>query len=240
LAPTYFTGSNPGEYWGVSKYTGSSRDMSFWGTLASGTKFCCVTDLVEPGLFPEVHVVAVGSDNSDEMAWKWVSEELNMADFPAYEFRECEMHGEQGDDVLTGPLAGDGLGSVLYAGGAGNDRIYMAGTKAEAHGGLGNDKIRGTVWIDHIYGESPGANPFIGGSDILAGGGLNDEIYGGAGSDRICGEGGEDLVFGGSGNDTIAAGGDPWDDVEGGSGTDACDPLADCEGGLLGPVNCSF
>ncbi len=214
--------------------------MSFWGTLASGTKFCCVTDLVEPGLFPEVRVIALGTDNADDMAWKWVSEELNMADFPSHEFDDCEMHGEQGDDVLTGPIVGNGLAEVLYTGGAGNDTILIGGLKAHAHGGLGDDHIRGNVGSDFIYGESPGSNPFIGGADILAGGGLNDEIFGGAGADLICGEAGLDSLFGGSGNDHISGGADSVIALDGGAGSDSCDPSYFCEAGLLAPITCSF
>jgi hypothetical protein len=240
LAPESFTGSYSGEYWGVTKYPGSPRDLSFWGTLASGTKFCCVADLASAESFPFVKVVAVGTDNADTMSWIIGSTELDDDEFPAYEFKQCEMHGELGDDVLRGPVLTHRLRSSFFAGGPGDDRIYMGGEKALAYGGLGADGIQGTPNGDEIYGESPGANPIVGSMDILSGEGGVDSIDGGPGGDRICGGSDGDTILGSNGNDVIDAGLDPYDVAQGGLGTDRCNPSTDCESGLLGTVNCSF
>ncbi|MCG8504601.1 MAG: cadherin domain-containing protein [Sphingomonadales bacterium] len=123
----------------------------------------------------------------------------------------AEVHGGDGDDVITG---GD-LGNDLY-GDAGDDTI-TGGAKADwIFGGDGDD----TLHADKLHGTSDG-NYLDGGAgdDTLWGRGGSDWLEGGAGDDTLHGGGGGDILAGGT--DGVDAQGNPvGDTLYGGAGDD--------------------
>jgi len=106
---------------------------------------------------------------------------------------------------------------------AGNDlienRIAAISLMFEAHGGAGDDVLRGGAFIDKLFGDA--------GKDTLYGGDGNDILHGGNGDDRLCGEGGRDELFGDADNDTLHGGQDLEADLlTGGGGADMFTLLA--------------
>ncbi len=91
-----------------------------------------------------------------------------------------------GNDVLD-------LHSEVYSTGVDTLRIF---------GESGDDFIRGSGRVEHVFG-----------------GAGNDVVYGGGGADLIRGGHGVDSLFGGDGADTLE-GGDGWDLLDGGQGFD--------------------
>jgi serralysin len=98
-----------------------------------------------------------------------------------------------------------------------------------AHGGTGNDLIKGNIANNILNGNSGNDTLFGGdGNDLLNGGGGNDllngddgddSLFGGDGDDTINGNDGNDLLNGDVGNDLLL-GGDGDDSLNGGSGND--------------------
>lgn len=86
------------------------------------------------------------------------------------------MHGEAGDDQLSGGPFVNGLD-----GGPGNDRLNGGDGPDTLHGGPGNDELKGLGGADTIHGED--------GDDLVSGdshkGPAPDVIDGGPGVDRI-------------------------------------------------------
>ena len=101
--------------------------------------------------------------------------------------------------------------------GAFNDTVYgdAAATAAlEAHGGPGDDDLRGTENADRLSGDD--------GNDSLDARGGDDSLDGGQGDDTFYDGAGNDVVTGGPGNDTWIAG--PGSDTfTGGVGNDRAD-----------------
>ena len=128
------------------------------------------------------------------------------------------LQGTEGDDSLTGGLAGD-----ILRGFGGNDTLA---------GDFGNDSMTGDDGDDSIIGGN--------GNDYITGGLGHDDIRGGEGNDTIGAGNGDDTVFGDGGNDIINGaeganrllGGEGHDTITSGSGADAIDT-----GGGLNLVN---
>lgn len=123
------------------------------------------------------------------------------------------LHGGDGDDVLTGgktgiTIYGDG-GADTITGTNGADTLFGddgSGTIADGvdvivgldgddviHGGKGNDKLEGGAGDDWIMGDA--------GNDIIRGSRGDDILMGGAGDDTFYGDSGNDVLIGGAGSD---------------------------------------
>jgi Ca2+-binding RTX toxin-like protein len=148
----------------------------------------------------------------------------------------AEFYGEEGDDFLTGYLAGDKL-----VGGLGRDRINASGGNNVVWGdrdpveaGLPDTEanrqllaseafpqLSPTVHAD-ILSTLDGHDRVYGGpgADSMTLGGGNDYAYGGADGDSIALGVGDDRGYGGAGNDTITGSGGN-DVVSGGEGNDS-------------------
>ena len=152
---------------------------------------------------------------------------------------EAELHGGDGDDVLTftgsgtsaiGALFGEdgndtlttGDGEDSLFGGAGNDVVsdgagplgHLIGGDGDdvLHGGGGKDCIGGAAGVDTLSGDL--------GNDTLKGDGGNDSLHGNDGNDVLMGAGGHDFMSGGSGKDGFAARDTLRDKLRGGTGID--------------------
>ena len=98
---------------------------------------------------------------------------------------QFEINGQGGDDSFTiNDLTGSDVESVVFSGGAGNDRIGGKG---------GNDTLLGDEGDDQIWGDD--------GDDLLRGGLGNDTL---TGDDNSGGAGADTFVLAaGEGTDTI-------------------------------------
>jgi serralysin len=112
------------------------------------------------------------------------------------------MHGDEGDDTLTG--------SHEMRGDEGNDTITgPERADTTVYGDAGRDTITTFGGEDIIYGDE----------GLEGWPGYDDEIRAGGGNDRIWGEDGDDTLYGEAGDDTISGG--PGDDIiDGGPGND--------------------
>ncbi|HEX2050970.1 MAG TPA: calcium-binding protein [Actinomycetota bacterium] len=120
-----------------------------------------------------------------------------------------ELHGDDGDDQLSGGGAID-----VLVGGDGADRL-VGGTRGDhLAGGLGDDVLAGDGGRDELDG---GAD-----DDAIAAGGGHDAVSGGAGSDELVGDSGDDGLSGGAGDDAVH-GGAGGDLVAGRAGADRLD-----------------
>jgi Ca2+-binding RTX toxin-like protein len=145
--------------------------------------------------------------------------------------RPAELHGEGGNDTLTG-----GAGSDLLDGGAGDDSLVAVSGNDTLLGGDGNDTLRGGGGNDSLVGGAGDDALYAGaGADTLRGGDGNDTLVAGGGTDSLVGDAGNDSLVGGSGNDTLL-GGDGDDTLLGGDGNDSLDGGAgnDCLDGGTG------
>ncbi|MGN5222264.1 calcium-binding protein [Aeromonas veronii] len=102
-----------------------------------------------------------------------------------------EVHGDEGDNTLTGANLADVLhghgGNDTLNGGNGNDKLY---------GDAGNDTLNGGAGNDLLEGGD--------GNDVLDGGTGNDVVRGGAGNDIVSGNyNGNHTLEGGDGDDTV-------------------------------------
>ncbi len=114
-----------------------------------------------------------------------------------------EIHGENGDDYISG-----GMGNDFIVGGLGNDQINASGGDNIV---IGDEELTGTLPLAQ--------DSAIGGNDILSALGGNDVFYGGGGNDQVSAGGGNDYVYGGEGDDTVD--GSTGDDrLYGGGGND--------------------
>lgn len=117
------------------------------------------------------------------------------------------QRGTDGNDTLTGSLAGD---TLLGLGGA--DTLTGAGDADCLQGGDGADRLDGGDGPDRMRGDA--------GNDRLSGGGGNDLwMRGGAGNDRLSGGADRDNLSGGDGDDSLN-GGSGRDVLNGGAGDD--------------------
>ncbi|EJK45566.1 hypothetical protein THAOC_35817, partial [Thalassiosira oceanica] len=105
------------------------------------------------------------------------------------------LHGEAGNDVLSGGDGGDELD-----GGDGNDRLDGGNGLDALYGGAGNDALSSGAGNDHLEGG--------GGNDRLDGGAGEDVLYGDNGNDTLSGGAAEDRLYGGGGSDTAIFNGD--------------------------------
>jgi hypothetical protein len=111
---------------------------------------------------------------------------------------------------------GQGLGELLFTGGAGADTIVGGAAADTMSGGDGNDRLTGLAGDDSLSGGS--------GNDLLIGGDGNDTLVGGDGNDTMIGGTGINYITGGSGDDLIVSGGTAvlgsTDTLVGGEGAD--------------------
>ena len=253
----------------------------FFGTDTDGNNFCCRMNS------PGVHLIQFyGSNHADtlqlfytaggsrwDMAPGATPVEVQVYDRDDDDFifggdtdvlgYEENLHGEMGDDHLSGHLGGDDL-----YGGPGQDRIFGGMGSDYAHGGGDNDIIEGGPGDDVLYGGH--GHDFIrgrGGDDLLMGGEGDDSLRGFDGNDILVGESGSDFIEGGNGNDILCGGTEgetfptvpdhlygnagndqlwgmtagragTFNDGDAGTGTDSCgDPslYASCEATLFTP-----
>ncbi len=145
------------------------------------------------------------------------------------------VHGEGGDDSLTGSDEEDALlggdGADLLAGAGADDRIDGGAGDDTVSGGTGADLLVGADGADFLRGED--------GDDTMIGGLGNDLMNGGTGDDLMMGDDTflfsenmrdlpgidadlSDTILGGDGNDTIG-GGQGNDLAYGGIGNDSLD-----------------
>lgn len=120
------------------------------------------------------------------------------------------LRGEDGNDTLSGASGNDSLD-----GGNGADALSGSGGSDTLVGGLGNDNLSGGNDGDVLYGDNRNTNYGEDGSDTLAGG---------AGNDYLNGEGKSDTVNGDDGNDIVTNTDAAADVINGGLGTDTCEP----------------
>jgi Ca2+-binding RTX toxin-like protein len=143
------------------------------------------------------------------------------------------LHGNSGDDVISGGQWGDDL---LY-GEAGNDVIEGGGHGDYIDGGDGVDTARyvksgSAVTIDLALSTASGGDAdgdtlvsienlvgSIVGNDVLTGNSADNILSGLDGNDTLAGNAGNDVLLGDLGNDTLS-GGDGDDNIDGGDGAD--------------------
>lgn len=114
--------------------------------------------------------------------------------------------GGAGDDRVIGRTTDDFPWSNLLSGGAGDDRLVGGLYEDRIDAGPGNDVVEGrsgfaidTFADDLLTGGS--------GDDLLIGGDASDDIHGGPGKDHILARGGDDeLIHGGAGHDVLDLG----------------------------------
>ncbi|MEY8841085.1 calcium-binding protein, partial [Cribrihabitans sp. XS_ASV171] len=170
------------------------------------------------------------------------------------------VHGEGGDDTLTGSEEEDallgGVGADLLAGAGADDRVDGGTGDDTVSGGNGSDLLIGGDDADLLRGED-GNDTMIGGfgNDLMSGGTGDDLMMGDDTflfsenlrgqpdigndlSDTILGGDGNDTVGGGAGND-LAYGGIGDDSLDGGLGADTLtgqDGNDSLTGGALGDL----
>lgn len=124
-----------------------------------------------------------------------------------------QVHGGDGNDVITLDEANGPLPAAQLFGGDGNDTLTGGSSNDTLAGQDGNDSLFGGAGNDTLSGGS--------GNDFIAGGAGNDVLSGGAGNDFLDGDQGADVAFLGAGDDVFRWDqGDGSDVVHGGSGTD--------------------
>lgn len=171
---------------------------------------------------------------------------LNL-DAGSDEVRSGIVHGDAGDDTITGylinELYGDAGNDTLYAsgdvfGGDGDDKVESDNA---AHGGAGNDTVK--TFFDIAYGDA-GDDTVTAVYGSAFGGSGDDSVYaryaaaGGDGNDSVTseledayGDAGNDFVTGfwsasgGSGDDTVVALDELEGRASGGSGNDVVSGL---------------
>ena len=121
-----------------------------------------------------------------------------------HNIERAQIVGGDGDNVLD---ASTFSGSVLLAGGAGNDMIRGGIGSDRLVAGTGDDTLEGNGGNDRLFG-GPGRDRLEGGSghDYLRGQQDDDSIVGGPGHDTLNGEQGNDVLFGGHGDDVLRGG----------------------------------
>ncbi|MFY9264095.1 MAG: hypothetical protein WAO61_01515 [Solirubrobacterales bacterium] len=129
-----------------------------------------------------------------------------------------EIHGEGGNDQLTGGSAVDWID-----GGSGNDVIASGGGQDTMSGGADDDRLLSSYATEYFYGDA--GNDTVDysdrwsavaaslGSSFGNGSGTEGDLFesiegviGGIGDDQLLGDGGANVITGGPGEDTIDAG----------------------------------
>lgn len=160
-------------------------------------------------------------------------------------FQSIQFLGQAGDDTVTAEFSPSGLGTCVFSGGSGHDRLNIV---ADADGSnvfqvtldnLANDGKPGDTcdirsdWehvSGHFYEQTPGVpegNVRLDASMVsrgvtLEGGNGADTLIGGSAADLLIGGSGNDILNGGPGNDTLE-GNAGTDQLTGGSGADTFD-----------------
>lgn len=132
-------------------------------------------------------------------------------------YRPMELFGDEGNDIILATNSAE-----FIDGGTGDDAIFVETGGATRNvitrieGGDGNDLIGGSDEAELIVAGvdlrafDPSTHSRIviptgynTDDDIVAAGGGNDTVYGGAGDDEIDGEGGVDTIWAGTGSDLL-------------------------------------
>lgn len=137
------------------------------------------------------------------------------------------MHGDSGDDILSGGEGDDSIegldGNDLIDGRGGDDLIQAGSGTDFVSAGAGADTVSAGAGNDTVHGQD-GDDLLDGGegADSLAGHAGDDTLRGGEGADTLLGGEGRDVLDGGAGDDWLAGGlGD--DTLAGGAGSDVLD-----------------
>ncbi len=162
---------------------------------ASDSGFAVVVNGTSYGPFTFSGVIHVFAGDGDDI----VTIGSNVA-------RAADLHGEGGNDTLTG-----GAGNDTLDGGTGNDSLVAIAGNDILLGEAGNDTLRAGTGNDSLDGGT--------GDDSLLAGTGNDTIHGGAGNDTIRAGSGNDILYGDDGNDSLT-GGSGCDTLDGGAGND--------------------
>ena len=136
------------------------------------------------------------------------------------------LRTEDGDPVNPQEYLIGANGRISADGGEKDDSLVLAAdvlSRAELHGGEGNDRLIGGAGDDELFGEN--------GLDLLIGGGGADTLNGGADQDLLDGQAGNDTLLGGNEADTLA-GGAGADILNGGAGYDTASYFT-AAGGVL-------
>ncbi len=171
--------------------------------------------LEDPGLLDRFEASLLADMNQRKAARL-----INALERRLEKYRDREVTGTDGDDLLRGKFGNDKLdgneGNDRIFGGAGNDRMWGgAGNDLmnggigddEMQGGLGNDTVRGAAGNDTLVGDR-----MLTASDFDSEGYLtqeaidthgNDILNGGIGNDTITDALGSDTLRGGEGNDRL-------------------------------------
>jgi Ca2+-binding RTX toxin-like protein len=179
-------------------------------TVAAGTSTLIVTGRVQD-------VIVNGGLGNDT---------ITVGDVSSVGFLKLEVHGGDGNDLLTAAGANIGLVRLLLAGENGNDTLVGSNGNDTLDGGAGNDAANGGAGNDLVRGGA--------GNDQLGGGLGNDTLDGGDGNDFATGDAGNDSILGGNGNDTLK-GADGADTLNGQAGDDNLNGMAG-DDSLLGGV----
>ena len=136
-----------------------------------------------------------------------------------------------GKNPGTGPVGCAKVSEVDVSSGPGNDRVSLVGVgsgngfgQRDLPGGFGHGTGCGVQLgsgNDHYAGGKSCFNLVLAGrgSDRLSGGGLRDELEGGADNDSLAGGAGRDVLVGNAGSDKLSGGADD-DLLSGNSGDD--------------------
>ncbi|HET6770022.1 MAG TPA: calcium-binding protein [Actinomycetota bacterium] len=157
---------------------------------------------------------------------------------------DCTISGSPGDDVITGTSGED-----VICGLEGNDRIDAESGDDVLVGGAGDDELdgdEGNDWVSYeiaadgiVADLGSGSSLGEGGDQLVAvenmvGSANDDVLTGNPAGNTLSGLGGTDLLFGAGGADTVLGGdgedylvGSVGSVLDGGEGSDTCEPEAD-------------
>jgi Ca2+-binding RTX toxin-like protein len=108
--------------------------------------------------------------------------------------KPSELHGDGGNDVLTG----SSLNDVLY-GDDGNDQLMGNAGNDQLFGGAGDDVLIGHAGDDVL-------DAGLSGNDVLSGGNGTDTLIGSSGANVLIGGVGADAIMGDIGSDIVISG----------------------------------
>lgn len=138
------------------------------------------------------------------------------------------VNGGSGNDIVTGSKNADSLlgndGNDSIDAGSGNDFIDAGAGNDTASGSNGSDTILGGLGNDSLAGGNDGDVIFGDDRDFNYSEDGVDTISGGAGLDFLTGEGKSDTINGDADNDVISNIDGARDSINGGVGTDTCEP----------------
>lgn len=181
--------------------TGGRSDDFFWGGTGA--------DRMAGGRGEDSYVVdnsrdviietAQGGYDIVKISAKFYRLSANVEGWNLIGDQNTTLIGNDGAEYVT---LESGTGSDLIRLGGGNDTLMRGargGDGLVAYGGLGDDRMLGSLSAATLYGG--------GGNDSLLGGAHDALLFGGDGDDTIDGSGGNDVLRGGAGHDLLYGGG---------------------------------